>query len=173
MFLALGASLLCAPSIPAGGKEGDAGKVAGILIDKRDNFLTVKADGEEAPVKYVFGKDSDKKMLAALQMTFNACRVQLTYKQDGAERRLLGIQRQVTKQAGTVTGSVVKLYDNFWIEVKPANGPADAYAPGANYNDKEFMSRLRALQPGDSVTIRFNTDFERHRILSLTKNDKK
>jgi len=29
---------------------------------------------------------------------------------------------------------------------------------------------LRGLKPGDSVTLKFTTDFERHRILVLRKN---
>ena len=32
------------------------------------------------------------------------------------------------------------------------------------------MERLRGLQAGDSVTITFTTDFERHRIMTLRKN---
>src|SRR5213592_3800780 len=45
--------------------EKEAGKVAGILIDKKDNSLTVKADGEDDPVKYLVGKDSDRKLMEA------------------------------------------------------------------------------------------------------------
>jgi hypothetical protein len=36
--------------------------------------------------------------------------------------------------------------------VKPKNGPSDAYAPGANFQNKAFMDMLRGLQKGDSVT---------------------
>jgi hypothetical protein len=32
------------------------------------------------------------------------------------------------------------------------------------------MDRLKALQPGDSVTITYTTDGERHRIVALKKN---
>ena len=32
------------------------------------------------------------------------------------------------------------------------------------------MAKLKALKPGDSVTIKFTTDFERHRIVTLRKN---
>jgi hypothetical protein len=32
------------------------------------------------------------------------------------------------------------------------------------------MAMLKGLQPGDSVTIKYSTDFERHRIESLRKN---
>lgn len=32
------------------------------------------------------------------------------------------------------------------------------------------MAKLKSLKPGDSVTIQFTTDFERHRIMALRKN---
>jgi hypothetical protein len=99
--------------------------------------------------------------------------VQLIYKQDSDSRQLASIHRQVLKDKGTVTGEVVKVHNDFWVEVKPKNGVADAYAPGANYNDKEFMAKLKGLKPGESVTIQFHTDFERHRIESLRINTAK
>ena len=108
----------------------DGGKVAGILIDKKDDWITVKADGENEPVKYVIDA-SDKKLQEAFKSIFNASRVQLTYKTDGESRRLVGIKKQVLRASGTVTGDVVKVYNNFWVEVKPKGGLADAYAPGA------------------------------------------
>jgi len=145
------------------------GKVAGILIDKKDDWISVKADGEDEPVKYVIDV-SDKKLQDAFKSVFNASRVQLTYKTDGDSRRLVSIKKQILKASGTVTGDVVKVYNSFWVEVKPKSGLADAFAPGANYNDKEFMEKLKGLQAGDSVTITFTTDFERHRITMLRKN---
>jgi hypothetical protein len=148
-------------------KEGV--KVAGILIDKNADSITVKADSEDDPAKYDVDA-SDKKLQAAFKSVFNACRVQLTYKTDGDARKLVSIKRQILKASGTVTGEVVKVYNGFWVEVKPKTGLADAYAPGANYNDKDFMEKLKGLQPGDSVTITFTTDFERHRIKTLRKN---
>ena len=166
--------VLQSPSIATAGEKKDEGKVAGILIDKKDNWLTVKADGEDEPVKYLVAKDADKKLVEALKHTFNASRVQLTYKKDGDARQLVSIKKQVLKASGTVTGVVVKVHDQFWIEVKPKTGPADAFAPGGtNYNDKDFMAKLRGLKKGDSVTITFNTNFERHRILTLRINDDK
>jgi hypothetical protein len=153
-------------------KEEKEVKVAGILIDKKDDSLTVKADGEDEPVKYIIPK-SDKKVTDALKSIFNASRVKLTYKKDGDARQLTGITRQILKDKGTVTGTVVKVYNDFWVEVKPKDGLADAYAPGANYKNKEFMDLLKGLKPGDSVTIKFFTDGERHRIETLKKNDPK
>jgi hypothetical protein len=144
-------------------------KVAGILVDKSGDSLTVKNDGEDEPVKYVIAKDADKKMTEALKANFPACRVQLTYKKDGDSRQLTSVKRQILHDSGTITGTVVKVYNDFWVEVKPKAKDAlnDAFAPGINYKDKDFMASLKGLKPGDTVTIKYNTDFERHRILSM------
>jgi len=160
------------PTASAADKEakGDAGKVAGILIDKGPDWLTVKADGEDEPVKYLVNA-SDKRLQEAFKAVFNASRVHLAYKEEGESRQLVSIKRHIPKAAGTMTGEVVKVYNEFWVEVKPKSGLADAFAPGAdNYNDKAFMERLKGLKSGDSVTIAFTTDFERHRIKTLRKN---
>lgn len=153
--------------------EKKEGKVAGILIDKKDDWVTVKVDGQEEPVKYVLPKNADKKLSDGFKAAFNACRVQLAYKKDGDVRQLTSINRQVLKKEGTTTGTVVKVYNDFWVEVKPKEGVNDAFAPGLNYKDKEFMASLRGLKPGDVVTIKYNTDFERHRILSMQIVEKK
>ena len=151
--------------------EKKEGKIAGILFDhnRKENWITVKPDGADDPVKYQLDA-SNKKVAEAMKGIFNASRVELTYKKDGDARNVVSIKRQVLKATGTITGTVVKVYDNFWVEVKPKTGLADAFAPGANFKDKEFMEKLKGLQPGDSVTITYTTDFERHRIQSLKKN---
>jgi hypothetical protein len=173
MLLCAGGVLCCvlrlAAAIPAAEAAlQDDNKVAGILIEKKDNWITVKADGEEEPVTYVLAKNADKKLLAAYKAVFNASRVQLTYKKDGDDRQLVSIKRQILKESGTISGVVVKVYDNFWVEIKPKEGLANAFAPGIdNFKNKAFMEQLKSLQPGDSVTITYGTDFERHRIKTL------
>jgi hypothetical protein len=147
-------------------------KVAGILIDKTADALIVKVDGEDEPVKYMIPKEN-KKVTDSLKSVYNACRVKLTYKKDGDTRVITGASRQILKDKGTITGAVVKVHNDFWVEVKPKDGLADAFAPGGNYKDKEFMEMLRGLKPGESVTIKYVTDGERHRIESLKKNEKK
>jgi hypothetical protein len=155
---------------PAWSADPEEGKVAGLLFDVKDNRFLVKADGEDEPVEY-FLDPANKSLKESAKGIFNAARVQLTYKTDGGKRQLIAIKKQVLKQSGTVTGSVVKVHNDFWVEVKPKTGPADAYSPGVDtFNDKAFMERLKGLQPGDSVTITFYTDFERHRIKSLRVN---
>jgi hypothetical protein len=170
-FLIAFAVLAGAPLLSAAGKatKTEAVKVAGICIDRGDDWITVKADGEEEHVKYLIDA-ADKKLQESFKAVFNACRVQLTYQQSGDSRQLVSIKRHIIKQSGTITGKVVKVYNDFWVEVKPKVGVADAFAPGANYNDKDFMQKLRSLKPGDSVTISYTTDFERHRIKTLRIN---
>jgi hypothetical protein len=119
-------------------------KVAGITIERKENWLTLKADGEDEIVKYVAGPESEK----AMKMISNAGRAQLTYKQEGESRQIVS-KRQVFKATGTITGNVVKVYDKFWVEVKPKSCVADAYAPGNNYNDKGFMEKLNSWKPGE------------------------
>jgi hypothetical protein len=166
-------TLLRSPAV-AIAADAKSGKAAGILIEKKEGWITVKADGEDEPVKYHIAKDADKKLLTALKEVFNASRVQVTYKGDDDSRQLVSIKKQVLKASGTVTGVVVKVYDDFWVEVKPKNGLSDAFAPGANnFQNKEFMAKLRGLKSGDSVTITFNTDGERHRIVTLRVNPSK
>ena len=167
---------LCLPSA-AFGKDKEASKrfptkVSGIAIDRGDNWITVKADGEEKAVKYIVDP-ADKKLVETFKTVFHAARVQLTFKQAGDERQIVSIQRHIIKQSGNFTGEVVKVYGNFWVEVKPKHGLNDAFAPGANYNDKAFMEKLTRLKPGDSVTITYTTDFERHRITTLRINPPK
>lgn len=159
-------------TVVAADKESanQGGKAAGILIEKKNDSITVKVDGDDEPTKYAVDT-SNQKLVDALRGIFDACRVQLTFKKTDDARQLVGIQRQVLKDAGIVTGDVVKVYNDFWIEVKPKNGLADAYAPGGEtYNDKAFMERLKGLKKGDSVTITYTTDFERHRIKAMRIN---
>lgn len=165
----------CLPSVAADKpeKSDQPVKAAGIMIDKGNDWLTLKADGDDEPVKYVVDP-ANKSLQEAFKTVFNASRVQLTYKQTGDTRQLVTVKRQIMKTTGTMTGEVVKVYNDFWVEVKPKRGVADAFAPGGdNYNDKAFMQRLKDLEPGDSVTITYTTDFERHRIKTLRKNPRK
>lgn len=148
-------------------KQG--GMVAGIYAEGRGEWITVRADGEDEPVKYLVDP-SDKRLQEAFKSVFGACRVQLVYKNEGDSRRLVDIQRQVFETTGTVTGDVVKVW-NYWVEVKPPNGLADAYAVHFPFDqNKQMMETIKGLQPGDSVTITFTTDSERHRIETLWKN---
>jgi hypothetical protein len=146
-----------------------SGKVSGVLISKSSDSITVHVDKEEEPAKYTID-EKNKKQAAALKTVYDGGRVQLTYKTEGDDRQLVLITRQVLQQSGTLTGTVVKVHNDFWVEVKLKSGRYEGFAPnGRNNKDKAFMDRLKALQAGDTVTVQFTTDSERHRIVAFKK----
>jgi hypothetical protein len=164
-------ALLAGPAVWAADKDKpkDGGTVKGVVIDKRDDWLTVRADGEEEPVKYVLGDNPNRVLLQAFKGIFTVSRVELVYKLNGDARQLVSIRKAPTRATGTVTGVVV-LTNDWYVVVKPKNGPPDGYAamaPTEAY--KPVLEKIRACQKGDVVTIRFYTDFERHRIQSIRK----
>jgi hypothetical protein len=165
------------PATWAAGKGAPkkGGTVWGIVIDKRDDWLTVRADREEEAVKYVIPTGS-RRLRKAAKRIFTISRVKLRYRLNGETRALVSIVKAVTPAKGTVTGVV--LYANeFWVLVKPRSGPPDAYASlfvpvlPKKYQEayKPTLARLKALKKGDTVRIGFVTDFERHRILTLER----
>ena len=141
------------PDRPADVKAGAPVTVGGILTtDGNVNSLMALTDGEEAPVKYIFGEKFDKRPLKGI---FSVSRVRLTYVRAGGARTLLRIQRQRARARGTATGSVVFIGRNaFWIAVKPANGPPDGYALGT-WPPGEMGAKLKGLHKGDGVRIPF------------------
>jgi hypothetical protein len=151
--------------------QDGGGKVSGIVIDKRDNWIKVKTDGEKDASTYdVDG--SDKKLQKALGVIFSVARVQLAYKMNGDKRQLVSIERTGAKGPGKITGVVVAVHE-WWVEVKPKNGPPEGYAatyPAEQW--KKTVEQIKALQKGDTVAIQYYVDGERNRIQSIQKSEK-
>ncbi len=146
----------------------DNGIVGGLVIDKHDDSILVTGDGEDEPVKYLIGPGLDKRSLDALKTIFGVDRVQLKYKMDGEARRVVAIEKVPGKATGVVTGEVLKVYNNFWVAVKPKDGPVEGYACSwPAEKAKATTDVLKTLKPGDVVVIRFTSDFERHRIQGI------
>ncbi len=134
---------------------------AGILTtDGNVNSLMLLTDGEETPAKYEFSQGFDKQTLKGI---FSVGRVQVTYSKNGPIRTLLSIKKEPQAATGTVTGTVVLIGNNaFWIAIKLPNGLRDGFA--GNWPPGEVSAKLKTLRKGDTVKIKFHTDFERHRI---------
>jgi hypothetical protein len=155
------------------GPAGDKGKVSGILLQRENRTLVVRADGDDETVKYVLPENPDPRLAAALKGLFTVQRVQITYQTVGDTRQVTGLVRFPGKARGAVTGKVIAVHDNFWVEVKPSNGPPEGFAAGAPDMSRPIIETLKTLQKGDTVAIRYYTDFERHRIISIRKVEKK
>jgi hypothetical protein len=153
-------------------KPGDAKDIApivaaGVLTENKSDSFMIWIDGEDIPVKFAYGAGFDKTAFGfppKNKGVFSPDRVQFTYTKGDDGNKLLAIKRAPTPTAGTVTG-VVLFSNDFWVAVKPKAGPLDGYAiiwpPG------EMAAKLKSLQKGDTVTIKFHTDVERHRIETL------
>jgi hypothetical protein len=146
-------------------KPKKAGPVRGVLMQGGDTSIKVWGDKDEEPVTYVFGAGSEKKMKKAMKGIFHAARVQVTYKEEGDERRLVSIRSLLKKTSGVVTGEVVHNDNGWWIVLKHKGGVRNAYAV-KRPADRE---KVKALQIGDVVALRYSTDFERHRIEAIQK----
>jgi hypothetical protein len=154
-------------------KAKQDGYVQGLIIDKKDKMMTVKADGEDEAIKYLLPDGAEKKMTEEFNKLFPASRVELKYKLNGDKRELTGFRRHIpgNKLTGTITGEVLENH-KWWIEVKPKDGVADGFAPTfVGKESKDVEAKMKDLKKGDVVTIRFTTDFERHRIQSLQKKE--
>jgi hypothetical protein len=139
--------------------------VQGVLMASGDTWIKVWGDKEKEPVTYQFGQGSEKRMRKAMNGIFHATRLQLTYKLDGDKRQLVSIRSLMKKTTGTVTGEVVFNEGGWWIVLKFKSGVRNAYAvKGTPDKDK-----VKELQKGDVVTVRFSTDSERHRIEAFQK----
>ncbi|HWG45799.1 MAG TPA: hypothetical protein VN688_23760 [Gemmataceae bacterium] len=144
------------------------GTVSGIVIDKRDMSIKVKVDGQEEPITYVVDA-SDKNTRKALAGIFTVARVRLAYKTNGDTRQLVGIQRIGRKGTGTITAVILATHES-WVEVKTRNGSPEGFSatfPAERW--KATVEKIKELHKGDNVAIRYYTDFERSRILSIQK----
>ena len=154
-----------------GPKADSAISTAGILTDIKPKafeakYVMIWVDGSDGPVRFNLPEGFD-------QNTFNfppkgkgifvPDRVQITYKKCGdgdSVNNLLTITKSAVPATGTVTGTVL-FSNDFWVAVKPKVGLMDGYAMAGQ---KGMGDRLKALNKGDIVTIKFHTDIERHRI---------
>src|ERR1700678_1943270 len=130
-------SMAAAGTARAGDSKAPADKpviVSGIYCDRKDNkgdIITFLIDGEEEIKKYTLA-GADKSTLDAMTRIFPNCRMKLAYKQDGDARRIVGVQKIVGQATGIFTGEVMFVQYNFWVAVKPTNGPPDAFALGSD-----------------------------------------
>jgi len=155
-----------------------SGVISGIVIDKSDKgekSITVRPDGADEPVKYVYGDNLDARSLEALNKTiFVVGRVRLNFKMDGETPKLVSIEKVVGQQQGIVYGAVLFTHD-WWLELKPTNGgPPEGYA--CTYPKEKWeqtQQQIKALSKGDIVGIKFVTDGERRRIVQLEKKPTK
>ncbi len=140
---------------------------SGVVTDYKGNIASVWVDGDDAPTKFTLADTFDKNTFGfppKCKGVFSPDRVQFTYIKGDDASKVLEMHRAKTPTQGTVTGEV-EFSNDFWVAVKPKNGPLDGYA--ISWPPGDMVARIKALKKGDRVTIKFHTDVERHRIETM------
>lgn len=121
----------------------EKGKIAGILIQRDKQTLLVRADGDEEPIKYLLPEKPDGRMAATLKGLFTVQRVRITYQKVGDARQIKELARFPGKANGVITGKVIAVHDNFWVEVKPSKGPPEGFASGIPDKSRHIVEASR------------------------------
>ena len=177
---------------PLAGKSVDAhaeqraGAVTGILISKGEGWIEVKAEGEEAPKNYTVvwipgatkeGGRPDEKMIKLLQKIATNNLVQLMWRDEEGQRKVVAIREVVPPaRTGAMLGVIVGKGDE-WIEVKPPKaGYTERYIPrwvggmpqdGGGF-DKDMIRTFGGITVGDKVKLQWMYD-ERKRVVRIEK----
>ena len=152
---------------PRDAKPGKPITASGVLTDNKANVASIWVDGDDAPSKFALADTFDKNTFGfppKCKGVFVPDRVQFTYVKGDDGNKVLVMDRARTPMRGTVSGEV-EFSNDFWVAVKPKNGPLDGYA--INWPPGDMVARIKALKKGDRVTLAFHTDVERHRIETM------
>jgi hypothetical protein len=169
-FLALLGTLFSpfTTSAAPGDSPKTGGAASGLIVDMKDNFMTVQHDGEDEPTKYLYASGMTLEALTHKAFIFNVDRVNIKFKLEGDDRRIVSIDKVPGQKQGVIIGTVIKVYNEFWVSVKPKTGLIEGFA--LNFPPEKFKQShdlIKTLKPGDLVAIKYGTDFERHRILQM------
>ena len=166
LALTFGASLVPAHAQQAGGRTG------GILTNKSDNWIEVKADGEQTPRRLMprfvaaprpMPSGLDRAMLARFQTLVVGNRVDLIWTMDDALRVVQITQVTPRGRSGKVTGTVDEA-GRGWVDVLPDEDgdPLERYYPAWSEDDDApdaaVLKQLTALKAGDNVTLEWTYD---------------
>ena len=180
----LGACVLLASAPAARAQNSDVARTGGILTNKSDSWIEVKADGEKQArrllPRFIAALPPrqggiDKVMLAKFQTLIVGNRVDLLWTQDQALRVVEIAIVPPRGRQGTLTGTIDDS-GRGWVDILPddENAPLERYYPAwidddnGGALDAEMTKRLAALKTGDRVTVKWTYD-ERKRAAELTK----
>ncbi len=167
LFLAATCLVCSAIAADNDAKPGKPIIASGVLTDNKNNVASIWVDGDDAPSKFTLADTFDKNTFGfppKCKGVFVPDRVQFSYVKGDKGNTVLVMQLAKPVMKGTVTGEV-EFSNDFWVAVKPKNGPLDGYA--INWPPGDMVARIKALKKGDRVTITFHTDVERHRIETM------
>src|SRR5438067_2270034 len=120
-MLAILSGLLVSSALFAKETRSAGDVMSGLLVDYKKDGIVVQVDGEPEERLVLYGTVTQKQL--GERHIFPVDRVNIKYKADGETRSIVSIERVVGAQQGVAIGEVLKVYNNFWVAVKPKNGP--------------------------------------------------
>lgn len=163
---------------PARGSAANSGKVVGILIEKTDKHLMVKAEGSQEAQRFLLAPEGGGAPKADLQATLKTLFVPnlVILESQGQEQPVVTSIHAVLPRtrAGVLIGTVVARESKpreVWLEVKPSGkGFTERYWPrfvgGPDGFDKNMIRTFGELNVGDRVKLAWTYD-ERKRAAQI------
>jgi serine/threonine-protein kinase len=159
---------------------GRSGTVLGILTNKGDDWIEVKADEDGLERRYTPLVDSagrpDAGTKKAISGLVSPNRVSLTWRLQGGHRRIVDVRMLPPGgDKGTVVGTVAAKSMQ-WIEVKPDDGPPERFMPrwvggmpheGGGF-EKELLVALLTVNVGDRAKLDWVYDL-RKRVVAVKR----
>jgi len=144
--------------------------ITGILVEKGERTIEVKADGDKAARLYYYGD----RMAAIVKKLIGSNRVKLAWRPDGNKRALVAIEMLVPEEKEGRFVGVVTAKGKYWVDVKPGDEePSERYMPewvrregSDGALDKKMIEKIAQLRVGDVVRIDWKYD-ERKRVVEL------
>jgi hypothetical protein len=159
-------------------KQTDAGMAEGIVTDKGPDWLELKEDGEDVPLRYVplapGGGAPDPAMIKTIKGVITLNRARCTWRLDGSRLRLVAIQVLKPPQAaGSIVGTIT-FKQKACIEITPATGPPERLIPHwrggmpsqGGGPDPKMVAELAKYGVGDRVKVDWVYD-DRKRLVGI------
>jgi hypothetical protein len=160
-------------------RQAGAGAAEGIVTDKGPDWIELKEDGDDVPLRYeplrVAGGTYDPQGLKLIQgvITLNRARIAWTFDRPGP-LRFTGLEvLKPPQSSGTITGTITWKQGNC-IEIDPANGPPERLIPRwtggtpaqGGGPESKMVAELLKYNVGDRVKAEWAYD-DRKRLTGL------
>ncbi len=153
--------------------------VTGILVAKGEGWIKVKAEGEGEARRYLpfsRGGVPDPMALAAMKQLVVTNLVQVAWKQQEEERRIMGVKVVLPSTKGGVIQGTIMAKDKDSIDLKPEKGPTERYIPNwvggmpsaGGGPDKRALHAIAQVNVGDEVRVKWLWE-ARRRVVDIER----
>ncbi len=159
-------------------RQVGSGVSEGIVTDKGPDWIELKEDGEDVPLRYEpqrgAGGAHDPQMLKTITSVITLNRAQLSWTLEKGRLKVTGIQLQKpSQQSGSIVGTITFKHGNC-IEVTPLSGPPERLIPrwvgggstAGDGADPRMAAEISKYGVGDKVKVDWTYD-NRKRLVGI------